>query len=302
MAHRTSARGTLLLTLTALFCLGVLSASAAAAPSGKVPRLVFPVLGEATWTDDFGDARGQGAHEGNDLMAPRRALALAAEAGRVKFWTTSARAGCMLYLEGASGTEYLYVHLNNDLTDGNDNQGRCIAGVAYAPGLKSGAKVAAGEVIAYVGDSGDANGIASHLHFELHPNGGRAVSPFRRLNAARHLLFPRPPSSLPDISIRVGGTVVLTRENPERIRIRVSRVRLSNGWMIAPARNVTLALPPAAVVRRGTASGPSTAATLADVTAGQRVTAWTNVFTHNLTTAKADPPLLTVRDLLLWNP
>ena len=50
-------------------------------------------------------------------MAPRRALALAAEPGRIKFWTTSARAGCMLYLEGESGTEYLYVHLNNDLTE-----------------------------------------------------------------------------------------------------------------------------------------------------------------------------------------
>ena len=113
-----------------------------------MPTLVFPVLGEATYTDDFGDARGQGRHEGNDIMAPRRALALAAEAGTVKFWTTSSRAGCMLYLEGESGTEYLYIHLNNDLTTANDNRGKCVPGVAYAKGLKSGAKVAAGEPIA----------------------------------------------------------------------------------------------------------------------------------------------------------
>ena len=92
-------------------------------------------------------------------MAPRKALALAAEAGRVKFHTTSSRAGCMLYLDGASGTEYLYIHLNNDLTDANDNQGSCVQGVAYAKGLKSGAKVAAGQPIGFVGDSGDANGI-----------------------------------------------------------------------------------------------------------------------------------------------
>ena len=38
------------------------------------------------------------------MMAPKRALALAAEAGTVKFWTTSSRAGCMLYLYGESGT------------------------------------------------------------------------------------------------------------------------------------------------------------------------------------------------------
>ena len=149
-----------------------------------MPPLVFPVLGEATYIDDFGDARGQGAHEGNDIMAPRRALALAAEAGTVKFHTTSSRAGCMLYLNGESGTEYLYIHLNNDLTSGNDNQGTCVPGVAYAKGLKSGAKVLAGEPIGYVGDSGDADGIHPHLHFEVHPNGG-APSARSRTSARR---------------------------------------------------------------------------------------------------------------------
>jgi len=118
--------------------------AASASPAAKVPTLVFPVLGVSSYQDDFGDARGQGSHEGNDIMAPRRALALAAEAGTVKFHTTSSRAGCMLYLDGASGTEYLYIHLNNDLTDGNDNQGSCVQGVAYTKGLKNGAKVAAG--------------------------------------------------------------------------------------------------------------------------------------------------------------
>src|SRR3990170_8566268 len=122
---RTTARG-LLLTLTALL-LG--AGVAAASPSSGVPRLVFPVLGTASYVDDFGDPRGQGGHQGNDIMAPRRALALAAEAGTVKFHTTSARAGCMLYLYGKSGTTYLYIHLNNDL-EGDDNRGTCVPGVA----------------------------------------------------------------------------------------------------------------------------------------------------------------------------
>ena len=182
---RTTARGLLLTAIALLLGAG----AAAASPTTGVPRIVFPILGDATYTDDFGDPRGQGGHQGNDIMAPRRALALAAEAGTVEFHTTSARAGCMLYLNGKSGTQYLYIHLNNDLTDANDNQGRCVAGVAYAKGLKNGAKVAAGEVIAYVGDSGDADGINPHLHFEVHPNGGGAVSPFRYLKKARRLLF-----------------------------------------------------------------------------------------------------------------
>ena len=90
-------------------------------------RIVFPVLGTVEFTNDFGAPRPQGRHEGNDILAPRHALALAAEAGKVRFYTGSARAGCMLYLDGDSGTTYLYIHLNNDLTEGNDNRGRCVA-------------------------------------------------------------------------------------------------------------------------------------------------------------------------------
>jgi hypothetical protein len=185
----TTARGALLASLTTLLAFLLTAGVAAASSSAKVPALVFPVLGDVLYRDDFGEPRGQGPHEGNDIMAPRRALALAAESGTVKFWTTSSRAGCMLYLEGVSGTEYLYVHLNNDLTSENDNQGTCVPGVAYMKGLKSGARVLAGEPIGYVGDSGDADGIHPHLHFEVHPNGGAAVSPFPYLRKARKLLF-----------------------------------------------------------------------------------------------------------------
>lgn len=291
--HRTTAAVLLVLLATWAW-----SATAGAA----VPHFVFPVVANTTYTNDFGAPRWQGRHEGNDLMAAKRSPVVAVEAGRVVKWTSSRSAGCMLYLYGRSGTTYMYVHLNNDRTMRNDNRGGCRNGIAYAPGLARSQQVQAGQLIGYVGDSGDANGIASHLHFEVHPNGGRAISPYRRLRAARHLLFPRPPAALRDISVRVGGTVVLTRLNPERIRIRAALVRLSNGWMIRPARNVTLSLPASALVRRGKASGPTTTATLTDFTPGRRVTAWTTAFTHTLTTAKADPPLLTIEDLLLWNP
>ena len=198
---RPTARGALLTLLTCLLTVGTASASA----SAKVPTLVFPVLGPTTYSDDFGDARGQGRHEGNDIMAPKRALALAAEAGTVRFWTTSSRAGCMLYLDGDSGTQYLYVHLNNDLTLDNDNQGQCVPGIAYAKGLRDGAKVLAGEPIAFVGDSGDANGISPHLHFEVHPNGGGAVSPYRYLRKARQLLFAARPGTT--FTLALTGTV-----------------------------------------------------------------------------------------------
>src|SRR5438876_1523814 len=198
VSTRTTARGLLVLAL-----LGLAAGTAAAMPPPDPPtqskwkphppparnQIVFPVLGAVTFTDDFGAPRPQGPHQGIDILAPKRALALAAEPGRVRFFTGSGRAGCMLYLDGASGTTYLYVHLNNDLTQGNDNRGGCRNGVTFPRGLRTGARVQSGQPVGFVGDSGDADGLHPHLHFEVHPHGGRARNPYPYLIAARRLLF-----------------------------------------------------------------------------------------------------------------
>ena len=209
-------------------------------------------------------------------MAPRRALVLAAEAGTVKFHTTSARAGCMLYLDGKSGTEYLYIHLNNDLTDGNDNQGRCVAGVAYAKGLKDGARVAAGEVIAYVGDSGDANGIHPHLHFEVHPNGAGAANPFPYLNKARRLLF----AAAPGTTFTLALTGKVANAAGEDLRLAVDQVRQWPGGrkVKLAGQNVPVTVPETATIEN---FGASAAASLPEypsltlLTRGLAVTVWT---------------------------
>src|SRR5262249_37163623 len=117
--------------------------------------------------------------------------------------------GCMLYLYGRSGTTYQYIHLNNDLTDHDDNRGQCVPGVSYAPGLKDGMTVAAGELIGYVGDSGDADGLHPRLHFELHPNDGGPVSPYRWLQSAQHLPAP--------LSAPLPGTLATIAAAPEPI-------------------------------------------------------------------------------------
>jgi murein DD-endopeptidase MepM/ murein hydrolase activator NlpD len=235
--HRTTAAALLVLLAAWAF-----SGTAGAA----VPRLIFPVVAKVSYVNDFGDPRPQGRHEGNDIMAAKRSPVVAVEAGRVTKWGSSSRGGCMLYLYGRSGTMYMYIHLNNDRTLKNDNRGGCRNGVSYAPGLRSSQYVRAGQLIAYVGDSGDANGLASHLHFEVHPNGGRAVSPYKHLGRAMHLLYPRPPSTLATVSLVISGSVAATHAelDPQLVQLHVNKVRIvETGWIAKPARMVTLAVP-----------------------------------------------------------
>jgi hypothetical protein len=191
-----------LIPMFAVVALGCASASAAAT---GVPKLLFPVVGAVNYTDDFGQVRAGGPHQGNDLLADKHAPAIAVESGTIEYWTTSASAGCMLYLKGESGTMYEYIHLNNDLTTGNDNKGKCVQGVSYA--VPDGTHVESGQTIGYVGDSGDANGIHAHLHFEVHPHGGKAVDPFPYLKKAAHLLVAAPPAGT-GFTLKLTGTVV----------------------------------------------------------------------------------------------
>jgi hypothetical protein len=278
VSTRTTAR---VLLVLALFGLGVGTAVASPDPGPPTPprtkpkplplmRIVFPVLGSAEFSNDFGAPRGQGTHQGIDILAPRHALALAAEAGRVRFYTGSSRAGCMLYLDGASGTTYLYIHLNNDLTDQNDNRGSCVNGVAFPRGLKSGARVAAAQPIGFVGDSGDADGVHPHLHFERHPHGGRATNPYRYLLAARRLLFYQPPGST--FSLALSGSVAAATDGSLRLRVNTLRAFPQTLTLRRLDRPLTVTVPDYATIERG-ASGSSAALTGAK--RGERVTVWT---------------------------
>jgi hypothetical protein len=259
--------------------LGLAAGSAAAHPPelppppaqpSQAPTAVFPVLGPATYIDDFGAPRHQGRHEGIDIMSVRRAPAVAVESGRVEF--DSGGWGCMLYLLGDSGAKYLYIHLNNDLTMKNDNRGKCVAGVAFAKGLRSGQRVEVGEHIAYVGDSGDADGIQPHLHFERHPGGGAATNPFRFLNRLPRLLYAAPAGS--QVSLALRATVVST-VLPDKLRIRVQTARpYPNGARVDHnGRGATISVPATATfeMRNGFLAVPN----LALLKKGDPVVVWT---------------------------
>ena len=265
--HRTTARGVLL-----LFVLGLAGAAQAAVPKkGTVPTLIFPVAGPTTYIDDFGQPRPGGPHQGNDLVAAKKTPVVAVEAGKVKFWTTSTSAGCMLYLYGDSGTTYDYIHLNNDLTMGNDNRGKCVPGVSYARGLKDGAKVTAGQLLGYVGDSGDANGIHAHLHFEVHPGGGAAVSPFPYLQSAQHLLFFAKLGT--PFTLALTGTVVTASDTSLRLQLATLQAFPMNLKLKGLTQQLTLALPATAIIQQKPPASPGSR--LLTAYEGEAVVVWT---------------------------
>ena len=285
-SHRTTARGFLLLAAT----LGLLAGTAAASSNGKPPaHIIFPVLAQVQYTDDFGQPRPGGAHEGNDILATKKSPALAAEAGKVKYWTTSATAGCMLYLYGQSGTTYYYIHLNNDVTMRNDNRGKCVRGTAYA--VKDGARVTAGQQIGYVGDSGDANGVHPHLHFEVHPNGGKATDPYPYLQAAQHLLFAAKAGT--PFSLTLTGTVVSANAMQLAVNVTTSHAYPSNLTLTKLNQTITLSVPSTALVQSIDPNGAvRTLTSIALAVKGQKVVVWTQPAPASLKAQRADPGVL----------
>jgi murein DD-endopeptidase MepM/ murein hydrolase activator NlpD len=127
-------------------------------PSNARPALeggpyVFPVLGPVAFVDTFGAARADVSwHHGDDLFAPMDAPVVAVATGTLFSVGWNDIGGKRLWLRDREGNEFYYAHLS-----------------AFSPIALEGAQVAAGEVVGYVGTTGDAQGTPSHLHFEIHP-------------------------------------------------------------------------------------------------------------------------------------
>ena len=278
--------------LPALILMLALAAGASASSAKPVPKLVFPIVGSVSYTDDFGAPRAGGSHQGNDILAARKAPAIAVESGTVKFWTTSAAAGCMLYLYGDSGTTYLYIHLNNDLTMRNDNRGSCVAGTSYAPGLKDGARVNTGQLVGYVGDSGDANGIHPHLHFEVHPNGGSAVDPYPYLRKAQPLMFYAKTNAT--VSLSLTGTIVSAFAGT--LALKTSQIQVDTAKPVEVSRKIVLSLPDETPV---SLDMPSMSLGLDALLRGLKAVTYTLPVRATLPVQRGDASMLTAARILL---
>jgi murein DD-endopeptidase MepM/ murein hydrolase activator NlpD len=131
---------------------------------GAVPvgGFVFPVRGPHSFTNDWHAPRRGHLHQGNDIFAAMGTPCVACVSGTV-YHGEGKNAGLYVRLVGDDGNVYYYMHLQRFGATGH---------------------VAAGTVIGYVGDTGNAKGGPPHLHFEIHPGGGPAVNPYPILVSA----------------------------------------------------------------------------------------------------------------------
>ena len=153
-------------------------------PPDITPKLtaggyVFPVYGPSSFGDSFKAPRGDvsgGWHHGDDIFAPLGAPVLACASGVVFSVGWNPIGGNRLWLRDGQGNLFYYAHLS-----------------AYTPLAVNGNKVKAGDVLGFVGNTGDARGTPYHLHFEIHPLSllylgyDGVVNPTTYLNAWQHL-------------------------------------------------------------------------------------------------------------------
>jgi len=169
-----------------------------------VVPMLFPVLGGASYTDTFLACRGthcERRHLGQDLLAPKLRPLLAVFDGTITYLRRERAAGQGNYLSLRSDTGWTcnYLHVNNDRPGTDDGLGS--GGWAFPPGVRVGARVFAGQHVAWLGDSGNAEGTAAHCHFELRLGdawSGTVHNPKPSLDAALRLTQPRPSGPHPN--------------------------------------------------------------------------------------------------------
>ena len=165
---------------------GVLATAAGAAGSADEDFVLayFPIDDpDVHFTNDWGDSRSGGrSHRGTDVFSPKGTPILAVADGFVEQMKYGPTSGWALYTRHADGFETWYMHLDNDTPGTDDGEGG--AATAFAAGIEVGDFVSAGEIVAYVGDSGNAESASAHIHFELHRD-GVARNPFSYLLASQ---------------------------------------------------------------------------------------------------------------------
>jgi murein DD-endopeptidase MepM/ murein hydrolase activator NlpD len=147
---------------------------------------VFPVKADGVrFRDSWGESRSGGRrHKGTDIVAERGSEILAVADGVVTEMGYHYLSGFYLTIDHGNGVETMYLHLNNDHLGTDDGQGGVTT--AYYPTLVLGDEVKAGDVVAYLGDSGNSERTTPNTHFEIIIDGSK-IDPYPLLERALDL-------------------------------------------------------------------------------------------------------------------
>ncbi len=149
-------------------------------PSANASAIIFPVIGSSSFSNDFYSPRGNDIHHATDILANKRQRVVSATDGVVRYveYPQKGSQGYMVIVQSTSGNMIYYIHLNNDTPGTDDGKGGGMK--AYAPDIEVGNVIKKGQLIGWVGDSGNAENTVPHLHFEIHKDGynGAALNPY----------------------------------------------------------------------------------------------------------------------------
>ncbi|MDT7570950.1 MAG: peptidoglycan LD-endopeptidase LytH [Actinomycetota bacterium] len=254
-----------------------------------VVPMLFPIAGPSSLTrysDNWLACRSgcSRKHMGQDLMGPKMTPLIAPFDGVVTSVKRETTVGSGNYLTiqatrgPAVGWAVVFIHVNND-TPGTDD-GRGTANWAFPAGIAPGARVLAGQLVAWRGDSGNAEGTGPHLHFELHKGssgwGGVVYNAYPSLIAARHIAAPSPSGPHPDGTLvrHPNGTLFLldgtTKRSISPTVLAANGLSETSAVAMSAGESLGFGTAAAVVLRDGTiARDPAGALWL--VTAGQRV-------------------------------
>ena len=158
---------------------------AGAVDTGQLRSITFPVAGPVSYGNDWGACRDgcRRAHKGIDLIGDRLQPLLAMHDGTVDHLVDHPTAGFGVAIVDDEGWRYDIYHMNNDApgTDDGADDGTW----RFADGIVAGARVTAGQVIGWMGDSGNSEGSVPHAHVEIHLPGGTAINPYWSLRQAQ---------------------------------------------------------------------------------------------------------------------
>jgi murein DD-endopeptidase MepM/ murein hydrolase activator NlpD len=205
-------------------------------PKLTAGRYVFPVFGPVSYIDTYGAARSdEKYHHGDDIFGSLGQPIIAVTDGTLFSVGYEKIGGYRLWLLDQQGNQFYYAHLS-----------------AYSTLAVNGAHVRAGQVIGFMGNTGDAEGTPVHLHFEIHPVSllylgyDGAVDPTRYLNAwKRQKDLPFPVSASFVAALPGGGSV----PEPGAILLGMRDISSADGFDAASLKRALVPPSPATLMQ-----------------------------------------------------